>query len=177
MRTMSAFRCAIFTAALAFVAPLAFAQTATLKSDIVASGPLVVLGDIFDGAGAAASRPIGPAPRAGATATFLPHMASGLDWSAPRDLRVITVRGGENPRSSGAPAGDGPAINGVRRGDLVLLSYTAPGIRVTARTRATTNAAAGQSVRLVNLSSNKAIDAIVVGPGRATANLDHPITE
>jgi flagella basal body P-ring formation protein FlgA len=48
---------------------------------------------------------------------------------------------------------------------------------VTARTRATTNAAAGQSVRLVNLSSNKAIDAIVVGPGRATANLDHPITE
>lgn len=175
----SLFALAIATAMLA-TAPRALAETVSLKQDIVAAGPLVLLGDVLDGAGAAGARPIGPAPRSGATATFLPHMveraarAAGLDWTPPADLRVITVRGTGGHRVDHASAQAGAVI---RKGDLVVLTYNAPGVRVTARTRAQSDGAPGQSVRLTNLTSNRAIDAIVVGPGRASANLDHPITE
>lgn len=165
----------------------AFADDApvALKQNIVVSGPLVTLGDLLDNAGAAGSRPIGPAPRAGARATFLPHVvenaarAAGLNWQAPTGLRVIEVHGGARgdaltPTGATPREGASPAI---KRGDLVLLSFQAPGVRITARARALSDGAVGQPIRLANLQSNRPIDALVTGPGRASANFDHPASE
>lgn len=152
----------------------------TLKSDIVAGGPLVTLGDVFDNAGPAASRPIGPAPRAGARATFLPHVvqnaaqAAGLSWTAPTELRVIEVRGAAHAGavSSSTPTPRDTAGAGIKRGDLVMVNYQAPGVRISARARALSDASVGQPIRLSSLQSNRTIDAIVLGPGRASANFN-----
>jgi flagella basal body P-ring formation protein FlgA len=147
----------------------------TLRSDIAASGALVTLGDVFENAGTAASRPIGPAPRAGASGTLSPRVlenaarAAGLSWNAPEGLRVVEVRGGGVHQDGGR---DGAGAIAIRRGDVVTLTFTGPGLRLTARTRALHEAALGGPVRLTNLQSNQVIDAIATAPGRASANLD-----
>lgn len=182
---------AVALSAAMMIAPAAWADSADvgvrLRADVTASGPLVTLGDLFENAGAAAARPIGPAPRQGATATFLPRVvenaarAAGLDWTAPSGLTLISVRnGGAAPTTASSariyasatpPANAAAADIVIRRGDLVSLAYTAPGVRLTARTRAQSDATVGAPVRLTNLQSNRTLDAIAVGPGRATANL------
>jgi flagellar basal body P-ring formation protein FlgA len=166
----------------------AFAQgeAVRLRADVTAAGPLITLGDLFDNAGPAASRPVAPAPRNGATATLLPRVveraarAAGLDWTAPDGLRIIEVRSpgapSQSPRTaSTSSTGIGAPI--IRKGDLVTLAYNAPGVRITVRTRAQTEAAAGAPVQLTNLQSNRTIDAIATAPGRASANFDNPPTE
>ncbi|WP_339748806.1 flagellar basal body P-ring formation chaperone FlgA [uncultured Maricaulis sp.] len=55
----------------------------------------------------------------------------------------------------------------VNRGDLVTLVFEARGIQLSVRARAMENAADGESVRFVNLQSNRTVEAMVDGPGRA----------
>ncbi|OLF74048.1 hypothetical protein AWH62_07860 [Maricaulis sp. W15] len=55
----------------------------------------------------------------------------------------------------------------VERGDLVTLMFEVPGIQLTVRARAMENAADGEVARFVNLQSNRTIEALVDGPGRA----------
>lgn len=55
----------------------------------------------------------------------------------------------------------------VNRGDLVTLVFEARGIQLSVRARAMENAADGESVRFVNLQSNRTVQAMVDGPGRA----------
>lgn len=157
-------------------------QAMQVRSDIVASGALVTLGDIFVDAGAAADRPIGPAPRAGATGTVSALVvqraasAAGLTWNPDPALRILRVRGSA-AADTGAASPSGAAALAIRKGDLVVLTYTAPGVRLTARTRAQSDARPGEPVKLMNMQSNRPVDALAVGPGRASANLDLPLTE
>ena len=58
----------------------------------------------------------------------------------------------------------------IRRGESVNLVYEAPGMSLAMRARALEDGAVGQSVRLLNTSSNRTIDAVVTGPGTARAN-------
>ncbi|MEN0651614.1 MULTISPECIES: flagellar basal body P-ring formation chaperone FlgA [Hyphobacterium] len=55
----------------------------------------------------------------------------------------------------------------VARGEIVALVFTVPGMTLTARARALENAGADEIARFVNLQSNRTVEAMVEGPGRA----------
>jgi flagella basal body P-ring formation protein FlgA len=55
----------------------------------------------------------------------------------------------------------------VNRGDLVTLLFEARGIQLSVRARAMENAGDGELARFVNLQSNRTVEAMVDGPGRA----------
>ena len=55
----------------------------------------------------------------------------------------------------------------VARGDIVNLVFSVPGLTLTARARALEDAGSDEIARFVNLQSNRTIDAMVEGPGRA----------
>lgn len=153
----------------------ALAQQVTLRSNIESSGRAVTLSDVFENAGAAGARAIGPGVPDGQTRTFTPRTlqaaasAAGLQWTPPAGVTSIIVSG---RGASAAPqfqrastvAGD----LAVRRGETILLIYATSGLRVTARGRATTDGAVGDTVRVVNLQSNRTVDAEVTGTGAAT---------
>ena len=179
-------RSVIAAAALVCAATGAQAQPVTLRASIETSGPAVTLGDLFSGAGAVAGRAVTPAPGAGRTANLPARFvqaaasAAGLEWTAPEGLNAITVtgRGGRGAiqtaaasvparfERTAAPSGD----IAVRRGEMLTLVYIAPGMQLTTRARATADAAVGDAVRVVNLQSNRTVDAIVTGVGAASAN-------
>ena len=155
----------------------AFADPVTLRTRIEASGPAITLGDVFDGAGALASRAIAPAPPAGQVATLsMPLLsaaasAAGLDFTPPTgvgEVRVVRPGGmrATLPAANGARSSSDAA---VRRGESVTLVFRAPGVMLTTRARALEDGAIGQNVRLMNTSSNRTIDAVVTGPGAARA--------
>ncbi|HEV7369203.1 flagellar basal body P-ring formation chaperone FlgA [Arenibaculum sp.] len=85
------------TAAVLFVFAVT-AQAATLRSDAGIESDRITVGDIFDGAGAAADRVVGPAPEPGRRAVYdavyLSRIARsvGLDWrpATARDAIVLT---------------------------------------------------------------------------------------
>ena len=55
----------------------------------------------------------------------------------------------------------------VTRGELVTLIFESPGIQLSVSARATQNASLGDVARFVNLQSNRTVEAVVDGPGRA----------
>lgn len=189
-------RAAAFAAVLlASGAGAAYAQTAvSLRGSVEAAGPAVTLGDFFENAGAAGSRAVAPAPGAGRTATFSPRFlqaaarAAGLDWTPPEGMTAILVtgRGGSGmgaPNANGSSAmaarfqnASGPTTASgdiaVRRGETVTLVYVSPGLQLTTRARALGDGSVGDSVRLVNLTSNRTVDAVVTGAGAATARVN-----
>ncbi|MCC5995745.1 MAG: flagellar basal body P-ring formation protein FlgA [Oceanicaulis sp.] len=55
----------------------------------------------------------------------------------------------------------------ISRGDTVQLIYQVGGLVLTARARALDNAAEGQNARFMNLQSNRTVEAVAEGPGRA----------
>jgi len=167
---------------LTFSASLAFADPVTLRSRVESNGPQILLGDVFEGAGPVASRPIGPSPSAGQISMISVQLltavasAAGLDWTPPAGVDQVQVvhpggaratlpppSGVVNGRSFGADAA-------IHRGEPVMLVYEAPGMQLSMRTRALEDGAVGQSVRLLNTVSNRTIDAVVTGPGAARAN-------
>jgi|SRR5215217_5096420 len=88
----------------------AFAAQVSLKADVSDHDGIVTLGDLFDGAGSAASVQV--AGRTGPT-VVLDAMAvqglarrSGLDWGNPQGLRRIVVRGGSAPSPVSAQRGN-----------------------------------------------------------------------
>ena len=137
----------VFLAALAFAAPALAATPVTLKADAVDADGVVTLGDIFDGAGAAAGRPV--ASRTGASvmlnagAVRLAAARAGLDWANAEGLRQIVVTGG-------APA----AVAG--RGNVEVLTWAR-------------SIAAGEIVRPEDLVWGKAALAPADAPSDAEA--------
>ncbi len=159
---------------MAFAAP-AHAE-ATLRSRIETEGPAITLGDVFEDAGAASGRAIAPAPAPGQITTLSARVvaaaagAAGLAWSPPAGLTEIrVVRPGGARATLPAMSGGGRSVAdaAVRRGETVSLIYAAPGMQLAARARALEDGAAGQTIRLINLQSNRTIDAVVTGPGAA----------
>jgi flagella basal body P-ring formation protein FlgA len=88
----------VFLAALAAASPALAATPVTLKADAVDADGVVTLGDIFDGAGAAARTPIatrtGNSVMLSAAAVRGAAYRAGLDWANAEGLRQIVVRGG-----------------------------------------------------------------------------------
>ncbi|WP_439471817.1 flagella basal body P-ring formation protein FlgA [Brevundimonas sp.] len=175
-------------AALMLAGP-AFAGPVTLKANPVDDDGQVTLGDIFDGAGAAANVVVGN--RAGPSIVFeaaqLQGMArqAGLDWANPTGLRRVVVRHAAAAPGASASAGvemaaaaparpvttraPGPAERVIARNDMVEVLYEAGGVRLTITGRAEGNAAQGQRLAIRNLQSNRIIDAVATGPGQAIA--------
>lgn len=177
MRTTSHFIVAALAAGLVFSAEaMAQESSARLRERIVAQGPAVTLGDLFENAGEAAGRAVAPSPGPGQTARFSARFvsaaaaAAGLDWTPPEGLDEIVVSrsGGRGTGAARVPgAGEEAAI---RRGDMITLVYVAPGLQLTTRARALEDGAVGEAIRAVNLQSNVTVDAVVTGPGAASAS-------
>jgi flagella basal body P-ring formation protein FlgA len=147
----------------------ALARPVELKSMIQCTGPAVTLGDVFVNAGDMSGRAVAPAPAAGARATFSARFlaaaaaAAGLEWSPPAGVDKITVTGAGGARVQAAAFT--PAAPAIRRGDTVVMVYVAPGLQLTTRGKALSDAAIGQTVRLTNVQSNKTVEAVVTGAG------------
>lgn len=58
----------------------------------------------------------------------------------------------------------------VARGDIVTVVYEMPGVSLTLRAKASEGGARGDTVGIVNPQSKKALQAVVVGPGRVSVN-------
>lgn len=162
-----------------FGATVAFADPVMLRARVEASGPAITMGDVFDGAPAnVAGRAIAPAPPPGQMSSLsVPLLsaaasAAGLDWTPPAGVTEVRVVRPGGARATLAPSGGARAMAdaAVRRGETVTLTYAAPGISLIMRARALEDGAVGDSVRFLNTSSNRTIDAVVTGPGAARAN-------
>jgi hypothetical protein len=162
-----------------FSATTAFAETVTLRPRIEASGPAVTMGDVFVGAPAnIAGRAIAPAPPAGQMSSIsMPVLAAaasaaGLDFTPPAGVNAVQVvrPGGARATLPASGGGRSVADAAVRRGETVTLEYAAPGLSLSMRARALEDGAVGDSVRFLNTSSNRTIEAVVTGPGAARAN-------
>jgi flagella basal body P-ring formation protein FlgA len=161
---------------LLFAATAAQAQTVTLRPRIEASGPAVTMGDVFEGAPAnVAARALAPAPPPGQVGSLsMPVVAAaaaaaGLDFTAPAGVSAVPVVRPGGARATLPASGGGRTLAdaAVRRGETVTIIFEAPGVSLSMRARALEDGAVGQSVRLLNTSSNRAIDATVTGPGAA----------
>ena len=118
----------VLLAALALASPALAGQAVSLKADVASAGSLVTLGDLFDGAGAAARTPL--ATRSGASVVLdaasvqLAARRAGLDWANAEGLHKIVVRGGgleAAPVSSASPISPGAAP--PARGNVEVLTY------------------------------------------------------
>ena len=97
--------------------PALAGQPVTLRGDTVSAGPVVTLGDLFEGAGRAADAPVarrvGPSVVLNARAVQVQAARLGLDWANPAGLSTIVVHGGVSPPSRAAAA----------RGNVEVLTY------------------------------------------------------
>lgn len=179
----------IAAAVSALSAGAALAGPVTLKANPVNADGRVTLGDIFDGAGAAANVVV--AQRSGPSivmeASQLQAIAarSGLTWDNPTGLRRVAIRrddGAAAPATvSAAPAQPGfspPARAAYRpsaaqqvidRNDMVRVTYQVGGVNLSIMGKAMRNAAVGEPVAILNTASNRVIDAVAIGPGQAIA--------
>ncbi|NJR20183.1 MAG: hypothetical protein HC777_00895 [Hyphomonadaceae bacterium] len=100
---------AITLVASAFVGPSALAQSGnvvSLKANPTPSGTQITLGDIFNNAGPAASRPLARTPNVGQRVVFgAPSLqaraqAAGLRWPNAEGVREVVVQGTARASSS-----------------------------------------------------------------------------
>lgn len=165
------------TAALFALAAPAHAAEASLRPRIEASGPAVTLGDLFENAGAMAGRAVATAPAPGGrlalSARFLSAaaQAAGLDWTPPAGVESVTVvRPSASVGARAQPAAFSQAAPAIKRGDIVTLVFVAPGVQLMTKAKAVNDAVLGAPVRLVNLASNRTVDAVATGPDEASAS-------
>jgi flagella basal body P-ring formation protein FlgA len=172
-------------------AAVAFADPVTLRARIEASSASLTIGDVFDGASPdVAGRTIAAAPAPGQVGSLSVDLlaavasAAGLEWTPPSGVTSVRVVRPGGARATIAPrdgasvvnagsGGGGANVGGetmIRRGQPVTLTYAEPGLAMTVRARALSDAALGESVRLVNISSEQTVEAVVTGPGTARAN-------
>ena len=167
--------CVLVCAYLIFGA-VAHADVVTLRPRVEANGTAITLNDVFDGAGDVGARAIAPAPPPGQVTTLSAPLlqaaasAAGLEWTPPAGLTSVqVVRPGGMRATLGPAHGLARADAAVRRGQTVVLVYQTPGMQISTSARALEDAGVGESVRLVNLTSNRTISATVTGPGAAIA--------
>lgn len=165
------------TAAVFALAAPAYGAEASLRPRIEASGPAVTLGDVFENAGAVSGRAVATAPAPGGrlalSARFLAAaaQAAGLDWTPPAGVESVTIlRAGAAAPARVQQAAFSQAAPAIKRGAIVTLVFVAPGVQLMTKAKAMSDAAIGAPVRLVNLSSNRTVDAVATGPDEASAS-------
>lgn len=214
-------------AALLVAGPALAGTPVTLKADVTDADGLVTLGDLFDGAGAAAGVPLaartGQTMMLNAAAVQAAARRAGLDWANAQGIRQIVVRGGapavaqrgnvevltwsrnimagetiqatdlvwgkaamaptdapSDPdmvvglaarrplRMGAAVAGrDIAAVEVVKAGEIVTLTYEADGVSLALQAKAVTGGGVGETINVQNVSSKKVVQAVVTGPGQA----------
>lgn len=135
---------AIWTAASALaVSPSASLIDTPVLARSVEKGEILAASDF-------GTEPIPPASARGATS---PTEASGKE--ATRRL------------NAGAPVRASALVTPrvIRRGEAVTIALISGGLRITSTGRALSNAAAGEPVRVVNLSTNRTLDAVAEKAG------------
>ena len=183
-----------FVTVLIALATPALADPVTLRANPVDADGRVTLGDIFEGASAAAN--VAVATRSGPSvvmeASQLQSLArqSGLVWTNPQGLRRVVIRNAALSPDAPAPASapnaapeiaPAPALPAriasrpvatervIARNDIVQVAYQVGGVSLTVMGRATRAAGVGEAVAVTNLQSGRIIDAVATGPGRAVA--------
>ena len=103
--------------------------------------------------------------------------AEDLTWSreavagseTPRDPDAVIGMAARRPLREGDPVSlrDVAAPMVVRKDDIVSVTFSQAGLSLTLQARAMTDAAAGQSLTVMNPASKKIIQAVAAGPGLA----------
>lgn len=108
-------------AAFALASPAMAGTPVTLKSDMVDTDGVVTLGEIFEGAGAAANTPVaartGASVMLSAVAVQAAARRAGLDWANAGGLRQIII-------GSAAPTGTAAATAAAARSNVDVLTWT-----------------------------------------------------
>ncbi len=88
---------------------------------------------------------------------------------APQDADQVIGLSARRALRAGAAVAvrDLAAPQVIARNDMVEVAFLSGGVKLTVTGRATRDAALGEAVPVLNLSSNRTIDAVAVGPGRA----------
>ena len=88
---------------------------------------------------------------------------------APRDADALIGKAAKRPLRSGAAASTRDVTNPqvVKRDDMVEVIFAMDGVNLSLQAKAMGAAAVGDTVSLMNLSSKKALQAVVAAPGKA----------
>lgn len=183
-------RSLLLAAAVSAFAGAALANPVVLRANPVDDDGRVTLGDIFEGAGAAANvavaERVGPSVVLDAGQLQAQARQAGLDWSNPNGLRRVAVRRSAGPVQTGAavaPADTAQAVQSIARAayrpgaapqviarnDMVRVTYQVGGVNLAVMGKAMRSAGLGEPVAIMNTASNRVIDAVASGPGQAIA--------
>lgn len=90
---------------------------------------------------------------------------------APQDAEAVIGLEAKRALRAGTPVGprDLASPQVITRNDMVEVAYINDGVELTVTGKATRNASAGEAVPILNVQSNRTIDAVAVAPGRAVA--------
>lgn len=89
----------------------------------------------------------------------------------PQDAEAVIGLQAKRALRAGSPIGprDLASPQVIARNDMVEVAYISDGVELTVTGKATRNASAGEAVPILNVQSNRTIDAVAVAPGRAVA--------
>lgn len=131
----------------------------------------------------AAAGPLAPAPAPAETPVLTHTVEKGETLSASdfttAPLTPAAARGATQPRdaegqeatrrlAAGSPvrASDIAAPRVIKRGEAVTIALVSGGLRITATGRALADAGKGEVVRVLNLSTNRTLNAVADTPGQ-----------
>lgn len=187
---MTMIRTLMVAAAVSAIAGAALATPVVLRANPVDDDGRVTLGDIFEGAGAAANvavaERVGPSVVLDAGQLQAQARQAGLDWSNPNGLRRVAVRRSAGAVQTVAEAAPTDAVQAVQpiaraayrpgaapqviaRNDMVRVTYQVGGVNLAVMGKAMRSAGLGEPVAVMNTTSNRVIDAVASGPGQAIA--------
>lgn len=100
--------------------------------------------------------------------TVQAHLAQG---GSPSDPDMVVGLSARRALRAGAVVGARDLVSPrvIARNDMVEVAFVAGGVTLTVTGRATRDAAVGEPVPVLNLTSGRTIDAVAAGPGRAMA--------
>jgi flagella basal body P-ring formation protein FlgA len=101
--------------------------------------------------------------------TWTTVQAHQVPSGGPRDAEQVIGLSAKRALRAGAPVAsrDLASPQVIARNDIVEVAFVAGGVRLTVTGRATRNASIGEPVSVLNTTSNRTIDAIATGPGKA----------
>jgi flagella basal body P-ring formation protein FlgA len=101
-------------------------------------------------------------------------IASESPYDSVMDPDMLVGKVARRPLRAGAPALKRDIVGAkiIHRDEIVSVVFRDEGMRLSLHGRAMTDAAAGESVQVMNLASKKILEAVAVGPGEALVGPD-----